>query len=403
MAHLNEEPIPVLHPITRLIVGGAQENTMYTAALLDPQRFHVEVLSGPETGSEGSLIEEVRARGIPLTILPDLVREAHPWHDLRAIWQIYRFLRANRFTIVHTHSSKAGILGRLAARFAGVPIIVHTVHGWSFHDHMSPLARMTYVALERLAASFTDSLIVVTSRNIEKGLRAGIGRPEQFRLIRSAIPLEEFDPARVDRRAVREALGLPVDAPILGNVGRFSPQKNPLDWVRVAGRVARAMPESRFLLVGDGPLRSQVEAGLIEEGIAERTVLTGLRRDVPQMLAVMDVFLLTSLWEGLPRVIPQALAMGVPVVANRVDGTAEAIIHGETGYLCAPGDLQGLAARCLELLQDPPRRHAMGQRRRQWAIREFDLRQMVAQIACLYEELLAGRGVGDSRTETEPS
>ena len=384
-------PIPVLHPITRLIVGGAQENTMYTAALLDPRRFHAEVLSGPQTGPEGSLIEEVRARGVPLTILPDLRREINPWHDLKALWKLTRFIRQHRFTIVHTHSSKAGILGRVAARLARTPIVVHTVHGWSFHDHMPAPKRALFVALERLAAPLSDALVVVTRQDIDKGLDAGIGRPEQYHLIRSAISLDRFDPAQVDRQAVRAELNIPPDAPVLGNVGRFSPQKNPLDWVRVAGRVAREIPGCHFLLVGDGPLRSDVEAALTAEGIAGQTILTGLRRDVPQMMAAMDVFLLTSLWEGLPRVIPQAMSMEVPVVANRADGTSEAIAHGETGYLCEPDDLESHATYCLDLLRDPTHRRQMGQRGRAWATREFDVRHMVAQIADLYDSLLEGR------------
>ncbi len=386
-------PIPVLHPITRLIVGGAQENTLYTAALLDPERFHVEVLSGPQTGAEGSLIEEARERGIPLTILPYLVREVHPYYDLLAFWSLYRFLRRRRYTIVHTHSSKAGLLGRMAARRAGVPIVVHTVHGWSFHEHMPAPLRRLYIALERFVAPMTDALVVVTDRDIDKGLRAGIGRPEQYHLIRSAIPLDEFSPEKVDRAEVRTSLGLPVNAPVLGNVGRFSPQKNPLDWVRVAARVAREMPECRFLLVGDGTMRPQVEALLAEEGIADRTLLTGLRRDVPRMMAAMDLFLLTSLWEGLPRVIPQAMAMGVPVVANRADGTVEAVAHGRSGYLVTPGDLETMAACCLELLRDSQKRQEMGREGQRYARQEFDVRAMVAQIADLYEELLARRGI----------
>ena len=381
-------PLPILHVITRLIIGGAQENTMFTAALLDPARFDVEILSGPQTGSEGSLIEEIRTRDISLTILPQLLRQINPQNDLLALWELTRRMRQQHYAIVHTHSSKAGVIGRLAARLAGVPVIVHTVHGWSFHGHMSPARRKMYVLLEKLAASLSDALIVVAQPDIEKGLREGIGRPEQYHVIRSAIPLDEFDPATVDRDAVRRELGLPPNAPVLGNVGRFSPQKNPLDWVHVAGEVGRALPDCHFLLVGDGPLRADVEAALAEEGIAERTVLTGLRRDVPRLMAAMDVFLLTSLWEGLPRVIPQAMAMEIPVVANRADGTAEAIAHGETGFLCEPGEIAELAGHCLTLLRNPDLRQVMGQRGREFANREFDVHQMVAQIAALYEVLL---------------
>lgn len=379
----------VLHLITRLIVGGAQENTMFTAFLLDKSRYHVEVLSGPQTGSEGSLIGEVRTRGIPLTIFPHLLRQVNPYHDFLCLFELARFIRQKRVSIIHTHSSKAGILGRLAARLAGAPIIVHTVHGWSFHDHMHPAVRNTYIFLERWIAKFTDILIAVAEKDIEKGLKHGIGRPEQYRLIRSAIPLDEFDPAGVDREKVRSELGIPPEVVVLGNVGRFSTQKNPLDWVRVAGRVGRSIPECRFLLVGDGPLHPEVEAALVKEGISDRAILTGLRRDVPCLMAAMDVFLLTSLWEGLPRVIPQAMAMGLPVIANAVDGSSEAVVHGETGYLCMPGALDEMAERCVDLLRNRTKRHMMGAKGRDYASKEFDVRQMVVQIDGVYQELLA--------------
>jgi glycosyltransferase involved in cell wall biosynthesis len=380
--------VKVLHVITRLIVGGAQENTIYTVAMLDRERYQVELIAGSQTGSEGSLMAEARQRGVPLVILPELVREVNPGYDLAALWKLFRLMRREHYTIVHTHSSKAGILGRMAAWLAGVPLVVHTVHGWSFHEYMPARTRAMYIGLEKLTAKMSDALIAVNHNDIDKGLRFGIGKPAQYHLIRSAIPLDEFDPARINPLAVREELGVPPGAPVLGNVGRFSEQKNPLDWVRVAARVGRAMLDCHFLLVGDGPLKDQVVALLHVEGLADRAVLTGLRRDVPRMLAAMDVFLLTSLWEGLPRVIPQALAMRVPVVANQVDGSAEAIRSGETGFTCAPGDLDGLANRCLEILRDPDRRRKMGERGRVFALQAFDLNQMIRQIDRLYEELL---------------
>jgi glycosyltransferase involved in cell wall biosynthesis len=384
-------PIPVLHTITRLIVGGAQENTLFTAAWLDPARFRVDVLSGPQTGTEGSLIEEAQAQGIRLTILPDLLRQVSPLHDLRALASLTRFIREGGYTIVHTHSSKAGILGRLAARRAGAPIIVHTVHGWSFHDHMPALTRRIYTLLERWMARFTHALVVVAEKDIEKGLHARIGRREQYHLIRSAIPLDTFDPAKVDRVAARQALGLPLDAQVIGAIGRFSAQKNPLDWVRVAGIIGRARPDARFLLVGDGPLRRQVKAALAQEGLAGRAVLTGIRRDTPRLLAAMDVFMLTSLWEGLPRTIPEAQAMSLPVVANHADGTVEAIQDGFNGFLCHPGDLQGMAERVLALLDNPLLCAEMGARGRSAAQQTFDLRLMIRQIEGLYDALLMNR------------
>ena len=375
----------VLHPITRLIVGGAQENTIYTAALLDKERFQAEILSGPQTGSEGSLIEEVEKLGVPLTIIPELVRQLSPLNDLKALWKMYRFMRNGRYSIVHTHSSKAGILGRMAARFAGVPIIFHTVHGWPFHDYMAPATRRFYITLERLAASFTQTLIVVTVKDYQKGLAVGIGKAEQYTLIRSAIPLDIFNPEAYDGEDIRSELGIPSEAVVIGNVGRFSEQKNPLDWVRVAGAVGRADSKCYFLLVGDGPLQADVEAALAFEGISDRTILTGLRRDPARMLAAMDIFLLTSLWEGLPRVLPQSMAMKIPVIANRVGGTAEIIRHGVNGFLCKPGDTQTAADFCLVLMQEPLLRRNMGLAGYQTVIQEFDLRKMIVDIEKVYE------------------
>ena len=366
---------------------------MYTAALLDKERFSVKVVSGPQTGSEGSLIEAVCELGVQLEILPELVREINPWKDLVALGKLYTRMKQGGYKIVHTHSSKAGVIGRLAARLARVPIIVHTVHGWSFHERMSPTRRRFFVSLEKMAARWSNALIVVAERDIAKGFEQGIGVPDQYHLIRSAIPLEDFDPSSVNGLEVRKELGIAPDALVLGNVGRLSPQKNPLDWVRVAEKVSKVIPACRFLLVGDGPLRLEVESLLSEVGIANRTILTGIRRDVPRMLAAMDVFLLTSLWEGLPRVIPQAMLMKVPVVANRADGTVEAIDHGSTGYLCAPGSLGQMADYCVELLQEPALRTEMGERGRARSLQEFDLKVMIAQIERLYDELLILKGV----------
>jgi glycosyltransferase involved in cell wall biosynthesis len=256
---------------------------------------------------------------------------------------------------------------------------------------MPALTRRMYILLERWMARFTDALIVVAEKDIEKGLRAGIGRREQYHLIRSAIPLEVFDPKLSDCLSIRNELGIPPDAPVVGTIGRFSAQKNPLDWIRVAGIVGRAKPETRFLLVGDGPLRPQVEAALAQQGLAGRTVLTGLRRDAPRLLAAMDVFLLTSLWEGLPRTIPEAQSMGLPVVANRADGAAEAVQDEVSGYLCRPGDIQSMAQRVLALLDDPMLRLEMGARGRAATLAEFDLNAMIVGIEALYDLLLSSQ------------
>lgn len=389
-------PIRVLHPITRLIVGGAQENTMLTADAHnhDPAfvgRYQVSIVAGPQTGPEGSLVSEVRRRHIPLTILPELRREISPAYDLKAIQRLRRLMTRPdgrpAYDIVHTHSSKAGVVGRLAAWQAGVPVIVHTVHGWSFHDQMSPGKRRLYVALEKLGARCSHALIVVSPRDIEKGLAQGIGRPEDYVVIRSGIELERFGRPMVPPAEMRAQLGLPAAAPIVGSVTRLSPQKAPLDLVEAFACIARQRPDAWFVIVGDGALRPFVEQRLRELGLAGRTVLTGLRRDVPELMATFDLFVLTSLWEGLPRVLPQAMATGLPIVCTAADGSAEAVVEGENGFLVPRSHPEALAGRALLLLSDPDLRRRLGENGRQRATL-FDARQMTTDIDALYQRLL---------------
>lgn len=393
------ERIRVLHPITRLIVGGAQENTLLTAQLLDPDLWDVEVVSGTQTGSEGSLIGHAQKHGVALILEPSLVREVNPIQDLRALFRLARLMRRGKYTIVHTHSSKAGILGRWAAKLAGVPVIVHTVHGWGHHDHQHPLVRAYYIWLEKLTLPITDKLIVVSPLNIDKGLADGIGRAEDYVVIRSGIELDRFGRPQVARDETRANWGIPCDVPLVGTVTRLSPQKGPLDFVRAAAAIAQAVPEAWFMMVGDGPLCDEVKALAAQLGVADRLVLTGLRRDIPELMAAMDIFVLSSLWEGLPRVLPQAMASGLPIGATAIDGSAEAIEEGVNGLLTPPGEPQRLAEAVIRLLRDPELARRMGAAGRVRAV-EFDVRTMVAQIAGLYQELLRQKGIAVASHDT---
>lgn len=384
--------IKVLHPITRLIIGGAQENTMLTAHLLDRAVWDVAIVSGPQTGSEGSLIETVREQGIPLILEPTLVREVHPIKDLLAVIRLARLMRQGHYTIVHTHSSKAGILGRWAAKLAGVPVIVHTVHGWGHHERQHPLVRAYYIWLEKLTLPITDKLIVVAALNIDKGLQDGIGTRADYLVIRSGIELDRFGHPQVSREATRVTWNIPQDALLIGTVTRLSPQKAPLDFVQAAAIIIRRYPNTYFMMVGDGPLHGEVEKLAAELGIADRLILTGLRRDVPELLAAFDLFALSSLWEGLPRVLPQAMATSLPIVATACDGSAEAIEEGVNGFLVAPGDLAALAERLCQLLEHPALAQQMGAAGYARA-GEFSDQGMVHAIDTLYRALLAAKGI----------
>jgi glycosyltransferase involved in cell wall biosynthesis len=380
-------PVKTCHVITRLIVGGAQENTVLTCALLDRARYAPLLVSGPQTGPEGDLRGEAARLAVPTRIVPTLVRQPAPRRDLATALRLYRLFERERPVIVHTHSSKAGIVGRLAARWARVPVVVHTVHGWGFHPRTPPLRRAVYVGLERLTARWTARLVVVSERDRDKGLREGIGTLAQYVLIRSGIDLAPYRDAGRHRAAVRESLGIPPAACVVGAVTRLSPQKDPLTLVRAAADVLRRRPDAHLILVGDGPLRGEIERLAASLGVLGRVRLTGIRRDVAALMGAFDVFLLTSLWEGLPRVIPQAMAAGVPIVATAVDGIGEVVEDGVTGLLAPPGVPERLAERVLELVTTPERGRALA-REAGARTAEFELATMLDRLDRLYTELL---------------
>jgi glycosyltransferase involved in cell wall biosynthesis len=296
-------------------------------------------------------------------------------------------MRHGRYQIVHTHSSKAGVLGRVAAKMARVPVIVHTVHGWSFHQQLTPRKLRFYVALEKIGDWCGHAAILVAEQDRAKGLAQGI-RAADYVVIRSGIELDRFGHPQVAPAEMRQQLGIPSDALVVGSVTRLSPQKAPLDLIDAFGHIQRQFPHAWFVVVGDGPLRPDVEARIQQLGLGDRLILTGLRRDVPELMAAFDIFVLSSLWEGLPRVLPQAMATGLPIVCTAADGTAEAIEEGVNGFLVGKGETAVLAARVLQLLQDGELRRTMGENGRCRAP-QFSAETMVQEIDTLYRRLLA--------------
>jgi glycosyltransferase involved in cell wall biosynthesis len=390
MNSTSSRPLRVLHIITRLIVGGAQENTMLSCALMDPHRFVSEVLSGPETGAEGELHSECARRGVRVVIEPGLVRRVAPHLDLAVLGRLVGFIRNGRYDIVHTHSSKAGILGRIAARLARTRVIIHTVHGWGFHRRQAAHEFGGYVALERWCARLCDALVVVGEADRAEGLALGIGRSAQYRLIRSGIEIEAYRDVNITRDEARRRIGVPLDAFVVGSVARLSEQKAPLDLIAAFEPLAAAIPDAHLVIVGDGPLRAQVERRLSERGLTGRVHLMGLRGDVPELLRAFDVFALASRWEGLPRVFPQAMAAGLPIVATRVAGAVDAVVPGVSGVLVEPGDMAAFSAGLLQLANDRPGADRMGARGAE-RVAEFSAGRMVEQLAALYSDLAAAK------------
>jgi glycosyltransferase involved in cell wall biosynthesis len=374
----------VLHLITHLAVGGATENTLTTCRYSNSERFESAVLSGQTAHDEENLSSFAEKHQIPVHILPSLRRSIHPLWELRAYRDLVAWFRANSWDVLHTHGSKAGILGRLAAAKAGVPVIIHTVHGWGHHAHMNPLTRRLYILLERQAAKVSGKIIVVARANCKKGLADGIGKPEQYTVIRSGIDIARYRDVEVDAQSLRKEIGIPPHAPVIGTVSRLAAQKAPDDFLKVASMVTAKCPEARFIFVGGGPMQAEFQAGIVEAGLQEAVINLGYRHDIPQILRVFDIFLLTSLWEGLPRVFPQAMCAGLPIVATQVDGAPEAVLEGRTGFMAKPRDCALMSERVLQLLGDEKMRLEMGRNALEYVYPTFCDREMVQQIQKVY-------------------
>jgi glycosyltransferase involved in cell wall biosynthesis len=376
-----------------MIVGGAQLNTLYTCRLLDRDKYRAEILTGPELGTEGDLLSAAQEEGIPTFIVPTLGREIRPWRDGPAYGAIRKHLHDGRYTVVHTHISKTGILGRHAAWKEGVPVIIHTAHGWQWTLARSAMMRKFIISCERWAARFADRIVVVAEGDREKGLREKVGRPDQYVVIESAIPLDEFDPACVNGKNVRMELGIPENAPVAGTVGRFAHPKAPDVMLRVAQRIIKDRDDAHFLYVGDGPMRESLLSRLGDFKSHPRLHLLGLRLDIAQVVAAMDVFLLSSSSEGLPRVVAEAMALRKPVVSTPAGAVPDLIEEGKTGHLVPFGRDDSLAEATLSLLENPSESQAMGDEGRRRVLSRFDVRKMVDRIEELYASVMAEKGV----------
>jgi len=373
----------ILHVITRLEPGGAQRNTLYTVEHLDRGQFEPALAWGP-----GDPLDEAAA-AIPdlrREPVPELVRPISLALDRRALQRLVGVVRRLQPQVVHTHSSKAGVLGRLAARIGRAPVVVHSIHGFGFTPLQPGPVRMLYVIAERVMARWTDHFVAVSESNLRAGLALGLFPPERASVIRSGIELGRFHSPAGGREA-RERLGVPEGAPLVVQVGNFKPQKAPLDFVRVAAAVARQAPGAWFVMVGDGELRAAAEELASDLAVAGRIVFCGWWDDIPGLLAASRVSVLTSRHEGLPRAAVESLAAGVPVVATAVDGTPEVVKDGRNGFLVEAGDVAGLARRVSQLLRDD------GLHRRLAAaagegLDEFDIDRMVREQEELYRWLL---------------
>lgn len=348
--------LKIAHIITRLDLGGAQQNTLYCCGRHNRKKYDVILICG----AGGSLDDE--ARWIPNCrkyFLSELKHPLSPFWDWKALQRITEILLLEKVDLVHTHSSKAGLLGRLAAKRAGVRHILHTIHGWAFYPGQFFPIRWFYQALERWAARFTKVLIAVSDENRRAGLAAGIGRKRKYEVIHSGVDpaLYELDAAAADRAKRKFKTGSRPTVLVLSN---FKKQKSPLDVVEVAKRLAPRLPNALFIWAGDGPLFSKVEKRLDDLGLRKNFELLGWSDEVGELLAASNVLLLTSIYEGLPRVVLQAMAAGKPVVATAVSGTPEAVKNGVSGFLHPAHAVEGMAESLYQILSRPEWANRLG-------------------------------------------
>ena len=382
----------VCHFITRMIVGGAQENTFLSARGLVEAGHECLLLSGSSEGREGSLLQRMKNPGFAVMESPLFVREISPWTDLRAIYWLADFLKKERFDVIHTHSSKAGIVGRIAGRMAGVPLVVHTIHGLAFGPYDSFLKNQLYIRAERFAANRCDRIYSVAQAMIDQCLAAKIGRPEQFKVVYSGMELERFLDAQPDA-ALRSELGIPENCRVVGAVARLFPRKGYEDFFPVAAQVARACPDVRFLIMGDGPSRAAYEKMTEELGIRDRVIFAGLVSPdrIAEYIALTDVVAHFSLKEGLPRVAVQALAEAKPVVAYPLDGTPEVVLDGKSGFLVPPGNHEAAAQALIRVLEHPDERRGLGEYGRSLVRDKFPWKKMSDTLIADYEACLAAK------------
>lgn len=383
----------MLHVITQLEFGGAQGTTLELLRRLSPQEYALTLV----TSAGGP--HEAQARTIPgltLQVLPSLARAIDPWRDLAAVRELTRFMQTHRFTIVHTHSSKAGILGRWAAYRAGVPVICHSIHGFAFHPFQPAWIRRAYQAAERAAARVTTSLITVSRYDRQQGLVAGIGRPEQYQHIPYGIDLDRFHRNGLSPEMVRTRFGLNPHAPTIGTIACLKPQKAVHEFLDVCARLRARVPNVQAVVVGDGVLRPQLERQRRALGLEGVVQFLGWQRDIPSVLTALDVFVLTSRWEGLPVAMLEAQAMRVPVVVTDTGGVRDAIDDGVHGFIVPIGDRVGMCERIAQLLTDPAMARDVAERAHRSVAERFVADRMVRHIEAVYEAALsvgAQRGV----------
>lgn len=388
----------IVRIIARLNIGGPAIHVILLSSGLDRERYETVLVKGQEGRTEGNMMALAHARNVQPLLIDRLGRDLNPVRDLATLWRLYRVLRRERPEIVHTHTAKAGTLGRIAARLAGVPIVVHTFHGHVLSGYFGPIRSRLFTSIERLLARWSDRIISVSEACRKDLLSLGIGDENKTITIPLGLELSHF-PERVPQMAgrLRERFAIPVDAPVVCHVARMVPIKRQDLLLRAIPGVWREMPDARFLLVGDGETRPVLQAQARALGLDGRLIWTGFIDQQEMIYADTDLLVLTSDNEGLPVAVIEAMASGRPVVATRVGGVPELVEEGVTGYTVPPGDPDKLAQAILKALRDRDRLRRMSLAAQRRVLEKYSADRLIRDMDHLYQLLLSSLDIKRSK------
>ncbi len=397
-----QKKLKICHIITRMIIGGAQENTLLSAIGHIENGHESVLITGPTTGPEGKLLEKYdNLKKLEIIELPNLKRNISPLNDILSYFELRKILKKYKFDVVHTHSSKAGIIGRIAATHEKVPCVVHTVHGQAFHKYEKPWKNFIYKTGERLAAKYCHKIFAVAQAMIDQCVEAKIAPISKYKVVYSGMDINLFLNSK-ENCELRKNLEILPNTPVVGVIARLFPLKGYEDLIPVAAKVAKKIPSVKFLIIGNGILKNKLLLQIKDLGISNNFIFIGLiaPEEIHKYTPLMNILLHLSLREGLPRTVVQALASSKPAIAYNLDGTPEVIINGETGFIISPRDIDETAEKTIELLNDEKKAKEMGLNGKKLVAKKFDWRRMVKILEEEYKSLIfdvAKREMGGGR------
>lgn len=383
----------VLHVITRMDQGGSAIHTAWMVKLLDRNRYSSSFLCGSLDQLTPEEEHDLKSACEVFAIEPSLKRDPHPFYDFLALARLYKFYKKHNFDIIHTHTSKAGFIGRLAARLAGAKMVVHSPHGHIFYGYFGKLKTQMYIIMEKIAATNTDRMLVFTELAVQDHLDVGVGRKEMFRIVPSGVPLEKYLTPATPPEQVRENLGIPKGAKVIGGVARIDHVKGIRYLVEAFFILAKKRDNLYLIVAGEGDEREELTALIKEKGLENRAFLLGLRRDVPDLFHAMDIFVLPSLNEGYGKVVVEAMSAGRPVIASNVGGVRTIVEEGVTGLLIPPGKPEAIVNAVEKLLDNPELAAEMGSRGRNSVREERSVAAMIRNLDNIYADLLKEKGL----------